>query len=158
MSKSATVVVLCSAPWGGVGLELLTTWSLSYTSRQTFDITGTTLEDTALNNVLEPPPQKIGKQAFGVSVALCHSFLDYVLKGPSGFSGSACLPSQPFLLISHEPGQLYNQRKETTNASQPILQMNVASMVCLSRPLSCQIFLPSSIMFRHGGLGGIRWS
>lgn len=57
MSKSATVVVLCSAPWGevGLGLEHLTTWSLSYTSRQTFDITGTTLEDTTLNNVLEPP-------------------------------------------------------------------------------------------------------
>lgn len=72
----------------GLGLELLT-WSLSYTSRQTFDVTGTTLEDTPLNNVLEPrPSQKIGKQAFGVSVGLCHSFLDQVLKGPLlGFQG-----------------------------------------------------------------------
>lgn len=45
-------------PGGGVGLglELLTTWSLSYTSRQTFYITGTTLEDPTLNNVLEPRP------------------------------------------------------------------------------------------------------
>lgn len=91
MFKSTMVVVLCSAPWGGVGLglELPTTWSLSYTPRQVFDITGTTLEDTALNNVLEHClSQKIGKQAFGVSVGLCNRFLDHVLKGPLlGFQG-----------------------------------------------------------------------
>lgn len=55
-------------------------------------ITGTTLEDTGLDNMLDPYlSQKIDKQAFGISVALFPSSHVFSKGLPSGFSESSYL-------------------------------------------------------------------